>query len=54
VIKRSDGRTRPQNHPTAIKIINECVDHERHTAAQPGKDRALLSLLAYRLGVPKQ
>jgi hypothetical protein len=32
VIKRSDGCTRPQNNPTPIKIINECVDHDRHAA----------------------
>jgi hypothetical protein len=54
VLKRPDGRSRPQRNPPPIKIINERVDHDRHTAPEPGKHRTVLSLLGYRLGVPKQ
>jgi hypothetical protein len=54
VIKPPDGRSWPQRNPTPIKIINECLDHDRHTASEPGKHRAVLSLLGHRLGVPKQ
>jgi hypothetical protein len=37
-----------------IKIINERIDHDRHTAPQPSEHRTGLALLGYRLGLLEQ